>query len=257
LDIYISTDLLPNRILIYLKFYLQKYRIDKHGTFNYILCDLLGSFIGPFIGRNKDPLKTKIRHFTKPFLMPLLVIGYLVSEGVVSCGVNWLIVIGLSLGCVGDIVLMWPKKQICFMIGLVSFLVGHVLYVIAFFQVTSPFTEFPWILVLAGAIYVVLFLVIFKFFAPYLKEMKPAVAVYMILILIMSFSSIMVMLSPANCAPLNAVWLFIGSINFIASDFMLANQNFRKPFKNDQVFIMLTYLLAQFAIAFAFSTTIT
>jgi uncharacterized membrane protein YhhN len=199
----------------------------------------------------KNPLKTKIRHITKPFLMPLLVAAYLTAASFLVCDLNWLIIVGILLGCVGDIVLMWPKKQICFMIGLVSFLVGHILYVIAFFQAVAPFGDFPWVLILIGALYLVAFVVILKFFAPYLKEMKPAVAVYMIIILVMSFSSIMVMLSPTACPFIQPIWLFIGSLCFIASDFLLANQSFRKPFKYDQVIIMLTYLAAQFFIVFA------
>jgi uncharacterized membrane protein YhhN len=78
------------------------------------------------------------------------------------------------------------------------------------------------------------------------------VAVYMALILIMSFAALMVGFS-ANTTPVKTPWLlFVASICFIASDFLLANQLFRKPFKFDQSIFMITYLVAQVLIAQAY-----
>ena len=79
-----------------------------------------------------DPLKLKIRHSTKPFLMPLLILYYLIAANRLGISVNLLILIAVLLGFVGDVVLMKPKVQILFMVGLGSFLLGHLLYIVAF-----------------------------------------------------------------------------------------------------------------------------
>ena len=196
-------------------------------------------------------IKQKVRHITKPFLMPLLLLYYFLG----STNLNGLIIGGILLGWVGDVVLMFPEKPPMFIIGLGSFLLGHILYVIAFIAPTDNFGLVPgWfyalIIVFLGAFYVIL-----KHFKPHLKDMTIPVVVYMLLILTMSYTSLAIVVAGGGEAlgGASAPWLlFIGSLCFIASDFMLATQLFIGKKKYDQVFIMLTYLLAQFFIVQGF-----
>ena len=72
----------------------------------------------------QDPVRKRIRLATKPLLMPALIAYNLLHTD----DPNWWIVGGLLLGWVGDVVLMYPKVAVMFLIGLASFLVGHALY---------------------------------------------------------------------------------------------------------------------------------
>jgi uncharacterized membrane protein YhhN len=205
--------------------------------------------IGEFLAEKP---KMKIRTFTKPFLLPFLICYYVIFCIETAINIEILIMVGLILGFVGDVVLLKPKVQILFMIGLGSFLIGHVLYIIAFFQ-ASNFLSGISPLVYMGIIgYVLFFLLVFRFLKDSLKEMTIPVSVYMTLILVMSFATLALMFSPTTGTVKTPWLLFVGSLNFIMSDFLLANQLFKKAFKYDQAIIMLTYLIAQFCIAQAY-----
>jgi len=90
---------------------------------------------------------------------------------------------------------------------------------------------------------------ILKKLNPYLCSMKVPVIVYLIVILIMSFTSF------SRIWALKGVsfWLpFIGSIFFIASDSLLAFRNFKLKLSRGWISIMVTYILAQLLIIFGF-----
>ncbi|HMF30344.1 MAG TPA: lysoplasmalogenase family protein, partial [Candidatus Lokiarchaeia archaeon] len=90
---------------------------------------------------------------------------------------------------------MWPKNQACFIVGLLAFLVGHVLYIVAFLMASSYFTSVPPLLYAALVGYAVFFAGTFRFFLPYLKDMKVPLAVYFSLLLAMSFTALAVAVS--------------------------------------------------------------
>jgi uncharacterized membrane protein YhhN len=205
--------------------------------------------IGEFL---EDGPKLKVRTITKPFLLPLVIAYYLMACSEKNIAPVTLIVIGLALGFVGDVVLMKPKVQILFMIGLGSFLIGHILYIIEFFKAMGSLANVQPVAYVSLIAYAAFFYAMFRYLKADLKEMLPPVLVYMILIITMSFASFALMFSSTTGA-VTLPWVaFVGSLNFIASDALLANQLFKKPFKYDQAIIMLTYLIAQLCIAQAF-----
>ncbi len=200
----------------------------------------------------EESKKLKIRTSTKPFLLPLL-LGYYALNSIESeYPIVWLIAIGLFLGFVGDVALLKPKVPALFILGLASFLIGHILYVIAFLQASNTFSGINIFVFAFIAVYIVVFILIQRFLGDSTKEMKIPVILYMIIILTMSFCSLALLFSPQTGYMKTPLFAFLGSLCFIASDFMLANQLFKKPFKFDQAYIMLTYLLAQFLIAQAY-----
>ncbi len=200
----------------------------------------------------ENSLKWRVRLITKPFLMPLLALYYFTSATELTYAVNGLITLGIFFGFVGDVTLLWPKKQAFFMIGLVAFLVGHILYIIAFTMAMNLFSMASWWCYLALIGYAAYFYAAFRVFRPYLKEMLIPVVVYMVLLLGMSFVALAVVASTTMGDVQQPWYLFIGSLAFIASDSLIANQVFRKAFKYDQVIIMITYILAQFFIVQGF-----
>ena len=185
---------------------------------------------------------------SKPLLMPLLIAYYTIG----NMEISWLIVVGLILGWVGDVALLKPKVEIRFIIGLGSFLLGHILYVIAFFQITDNLGLAPATIYISLIPFGLFLVFVMKLLKDDLKEMLPPVVVYMITILLMSFSALAIMLAPVTDRIGNSWLPFVGSLLFIASDFMLALKTFKKEFPYDQILIMATYIAAQFCIAQAF-----
>lgn len=177
------------------------------------------------------------QRISKPLLMPLLLLFYLLSVKTP----NLFILFALVGGFLGDTFLL--GSGIFFTLGLVSFLLGHVFYITAFLS-PLDFAAIPPSFYLLAIPYILYSIMICKKLFPYIdKKEKPEVILYMVLLLSMSFSSLLRCWSvsgPQFMLP------FIGSLLFIASDSMLAFQVFQKTSnKRAGVAIMVTYLLAQ------------
>lgn len=178
-------------------------------------------------------------YYTKPLLMPLLASYYILS----AAEVNKFIVIALVFGFLGDVFLMWPDRKNNFMVGLGAFLLGHICYILLFLQRVSFVKDVPVWFYIIIIIYVSVAAFVMKKLSMYLGDMKVATYIYMAVILLMSFSSlarILVMdMSIAFLLP------FIGSLLFLTSDTMLGFYTFKGKFKNGDIYIMITYVLAQ------------
>lgn len=181
----------------------------------------------------------KGRCYTKPFLMPLLAIYYISSVA----EVNKFIVMGLVFGFMGDVFLMWPERKNNFMLGLVAFLIGHLCYVLLFLQGVSFTKDVAVWFYLVIIIYAIGARAVMKKLTKYLGDMKIPTYIYMAVILLMSFAS----LARIWVMDMNMSFLlpFIGSLLFLCSDSMLGFYTFKDKFKNGNVYIMLTYVLAQ------------
>jgi uncharacterized membrane protein YhhN len=185
---------------------------------------------------------SKWDEITKPFLMPLLLLFYL------SCvsAPNGFIVAALIFGFLGDVFLL--GSGFFFMAGLFAFLTGHVLYIIAFLTAVS-FSHIPiwfYLLIIPFAAYA---LFVYRKLLPHLKEMKLHVALYLIVIISMSFASLLRLWTFNG----STAWLpFIGSLLFIVSDSLLSFNTFKSKVHGREVIIMLTYILAQMFIIAGF-----
>ncbi|MFT5879104.1 MAG: putative membrane protein YhhN [Moritella sp.] len=151
----------------------------------------------------------------------------------------YLILLGLVLSTLGDIFLMLPKDR--FVPGLVSFLLAHIAYIIAFagsFDVT-----YSWLLILP---LVILACVIMRVLWPHLGDMSIPVVVYMSIIVSMAWLSAERYLSFADTASLFAC---VGAFVFLFSDATLAFDRFKKQFHRGYAFIIISYYIAQYFIA--------
>lgn len=186
----------------------------------------------------------RLEHAVKPALMPLLIALYLVSVP----QPNPYVILALFGGFLGDTFLL--GTGICFICGLLSFLVGHVFYITAFLRPLDAAQIIPalFLLVLPYLLYGILACRLL--FPSIPKPMKPAVILYMVALLGMSFSALL------RCTAVSGLrfWLtFLGSLFFVVSDTILAFQVFRKTSgKNSSVVVMATYLLAQLMITTGF-----
>lgn len=183
-----------------------------------------------------------IRYICMLTLMPLLIAYYLLS--VQPSDFNLFIVLALIFGYGGDILLMFHKDEL-FVFGLLSFLIGHIFYIIAFLITVPNLLAFPvW-----GLLFVIPSLVIVGYVLrktiDKMGELKVPTLVYVGVIFSMGFVSI---LRLAAFTGLSFYLVWLGGVSFMASDGMIAIVTFDERFKNDEVYIKLTYVLAQFLI---------
>jgi len=184
-------------------------------------------------------------HLTKPLLMPLLILFYLTSTN----EINYLLVISLIFAFFGDVFLMWSKKEFNVLMGITSFLLGHLLYIFLFINSTSMLKDIPYMFYLLLIPYVLFDLYLIKKLFPSMKTMKFPSFIYMSIILIMSFTSLSRIWSVSF---LPFLLPFIGSIFFIISDTLLAFDMFKYKHKDNNVVVMITYIVAQLLIVLGF-----
>jgi len=183
-------------------------------------------------------LTSKGRFWTKSLLVPLLILYYCLA--VPQPG--FLIIMALLAGLSGDVLLYWPQKPVLFMLGLGSFLIGHLFYAVVFLISTNFLALAQPELFLLVLPYLLYSALLYASLSKNLGSMKGAVILYSLVLSTMSFLALCRMLVTNGAA----MWLpFAGSLFFIASDTLLAVHHFRQPIKHDCAKVMLTYAAAQ------------
>ena len=171
--------------------------------------------------------KIELRFFTKPLLLPLLILLYITRLKSEKTQVDKLFLAGLVLSFFGDLFLLF---QWGFLPGLGSFLLAHVFYIISFRKKTqnSIWRFWPIILGLFATT-----LLVFLF--PYLKEMKIPVIIYAVVIATMMY----------NALKTHNRNLIIGALLFLISDTLLSINLFLQPLMILNLLVMITYIAAQ------------
>jgi uncharacterized membrane protein YhhN len=191
----------------------------------------------------------KIEYYTKPLLMPMLILFYIfgVVEASSISDVNWFIIIALIGGCAGDIFLMLENVDKWFIFGMGSFLINQIFYIMAFFVSITDYSAFDsWgLFLLAPAILILIFTV--PRFIKNTEDMKIPVLVYMTAIFIMHIAALLRIADP-EIQGLPFILVYVGSISFIFSDACIAVNKWAGEFVNARLIIMTTYVLAQFYI---------
>ncbi|WP_325891342.1 lysoplasmalogenase [Grimontia sp. NTOU-MAR1] len=175
----------------------------------------------------------------KPLTIVLMMlIGVIGGE---ASSYTYLILAGLAFSLVGDIFLMLPKDR--FIPGLLSFLVAHILYSVAFWQqFEGPMVW--WLPSLIGAASVIIFLLLL----PNLGPLLIPVGVYIAVIAQMAWGAGEFWMSAHTQAAAHA---FGGALLFMVSDTVLAFDRLKGPFKTSVLLIMSTYFCAQGLITFS------
>ncbi|MFX1377287.1 MAG: lysoplasmalogenase [Promethearchaeota archaeon] len=189
----------------------------------------------------------KIEYFTKPLLMPLLILFYFfgVVRSTSVNDVDWLIIVALLGGCAGDIFLMLKNEEKWFLFGMAAFLINQIFYIISFFLSISDISNYnAWGYFLLGPAVLILIFTVPRFIDK-TKDMKIPVLVYLVAILLMHVAAIFRL---AEFQGLPFLFVYIGSISFIFSDACIAMNKWAGEFINARLIIMTTYILAQFYI---------
>ena len=155
------------------------------------------------------------------------------------------IMIGLLFCLGGDVFLALPQERM-FLFGLVSFLLGHVCYVIGFLWIAGPSN-----MTLIGTIVtIVLSGLVYLWLKPHLGTMKKPVIAYILVISFMFISAWSVLGMPRQ--PFMArLLVFAGAACFYISDIFVARDKFLKSSFINRLLGLPLYYLAQFMIAFS------
>jgi uncharacterized membrane protein YhhN len=182
----------------------------------------------------------------KPLLMPGLFLLAVTQIGFTGDRKGVLILSGLLFGWLGDVLLMFENRApVFFILGLVSFLCGHVLYIFYFKKTGAAlapaktgnlFFIIPVIIYSAALLYVLF---------PTLGELKIPVTIYACVLSAMLCTA----LWTRGKINKNAAERFIaGAVLFVISDSVLAINKFYYPFFAAGFIIMATYCMAQYFI---------
>ena len=179
-----------------------------------------------------------LEYVLKPLTMVVLIAAVLAMEPT-SDDARLFIVAGLVCSLAGDVFLMLDEKL--FLGGLVSFLVGHVMYVIGLlqFDVEPPLLLVGVLLVLIAAAVVGSKVVAGA--RGHDERLTVPVAVYL------SIISLMVVSAFGTAIPI----AIAGALLFYASDGVLGWNRFVEPIPHGRLLIMTTYHLGQIGLALA------
>lgn len=156
---------------------------------------------------------------------------------------DWLIFAGLIGGFLGDVFLIIEDER-WFLAGLVVFLLGHILYVVAFNSLVTFIHLSLLLLILIGMVSAGFFL----WLRPKLGEMQAPVFAYVLVITLMVWSAWAVYFETSE--PENFRWLVaVGATCFYASDMAVAIDRFVQPAFNNAYWGLPLYYAGQFLLA--------
>ena len=174
----------------------------------------------------------------KPLVLLSLLALYTLS---VSKRNKWYI-LALVFSFLGDVFLLF-EGQLFFMIGLVSFLIAHLLFIkiiLGWLTKSSLYTIIvafiPFLITFSGLIYML---------KDSLNELLIPVIIYGITI---SLFGVVSLLNYLNTKTVKALWMFFGALVFITSDSILAINKFYFSKEIFGILVMVTYIVAQYLI---------
>lgn len=155
------------------------------------------------------------------------------------------LLVGLIFCLGGDLLLVSSQRRL-FLLGLISFLLGHIAYIVAIVGVSNVnyWTAIGVVVTLVASTW------IFIRFAPHLGSMKPAVLAYIIVITLMLCAAWSIF--GTRAVPQTGRYMvFFGALFFYLSDIFVARQRFIKPDFTNRLVGLPLYYLGQFLLAFS------
>ncbi|MCP2025718.1 putative membrane protein YhhN [Flavobacterium sp. HSC-32F16] len=182
--------------------------------------------------------------YLKPALIPLLILGVYFSK---KFPTQKILLTALLFSWIGDVILLFSDiAEIYFILGLVSFLISHILYCVLFNRQIKEKIKRNAVIFAIGSVLIAIYLIgMLSVLLPSLGDLKIPVIAYASVISIMllfAYNGLLIWKKPANQL------VFFGALFFIVSDSILALNKFYTPLKKSSFIIMLTYLVAQYLI---------
>ena len=180
---------------------------------------------------------------------PLLVLSLIANYRYTAQQPSTIFTTALFFCWMGDVLLMFQEKgELFFILGLICFLIGHVLFIISYRQARwkesdnslmgTQRARFAFPIILAGTGLVITLY-------PSLGDMRIPVLIYALVITLMVLNTSF----RYGRTSVKSYWMvFAGAFLFMTSDAILALNKFQAPFPHAELYIMLTYIVAQFLI---------
>jgi uncharacterized membrane protein YhhN len=173
----------------------------------------------------------------KPLSTLLVILAALLSfttPGVQPVYTLWILV-GLVLSLGGDVALMFQSGR-AFLVGLVLFLLAHIVYTVAFTVPNGFHPQDP----IVGLVLLAVAVAVYHYLKPGLGAMKAPVILYILVICTMVSRAASTFFGDAFTT--TQAWLIsLGAILFWLSDLMLAVNRFRHPFRLEPLGLYLYY----------------
>ena len=182
-----------------------------------------------------------IASFIKPILVPVLLYSFYAS---VKEKGNYKIIGALVLSTLGDILLIFDGRPF-FILGLLSFLLAHVLYVLIFRSRVGTF-KLDFYTVLCSLFILSYYFFFMKFLWSHLGAMRIPVLAYALVISVMLWMALQLLRGTSSFR----WYIVLGALFFVVSDSLLSIQLFYSSFELAHFYVMLTYLLAQFLLVY-------
>ncbi len=182
--------------------------------------------------------------YLKPALIPLLIVGVYFSKKFPTQNI---LLTALVFSWIGDVILLFADiAEIYFILGLVSFLISHIIYCVLFNRQIKEKIKKNTIIFIFGSLIIACYLIgMLSVLLPALGDLKIPVIVYASVISVMllfAYNGLLIWKKPAN------QYVFFGALFFVISDSILAINKFHMPIQKSSFIIMLTYLVAQYLI---------
>ena len=182
---------------------------------------------------------------TKPPISLLFIVAALITPQSLVPGYSILILIGLVFCLGGDVLLAFGTKK-TFLFGLVSFLLGHVLYIVAFSRLVPLGAWINWGLPVIAIASVVVFI----WLKPHLGNMTGPVIAYIVIISVMMLGACAVA-GRTELSPIGRGMIFAGALLFYLSDLFVARHRFVAPQIINRICGLTMYYSGQFLLAYS------
>ncbi|WP_404349710.1 lysoplasmalogenase [Sutcliffiella horikoshii] len=199
---------------------------------------ILTMLLGIFYLYSAEKQLAKWMYLLKPGTMVIIILVALWGMGDLPSSFSWWIVAGLVFSILGDIFLMLPKDR--FIYGLVSFLIGHVCYVVAFLYVPGGGEVEIW---LTGALLFTAILYLVKLSKGVFHS--GGITLFLAVTAYVAIITSMVWAAFYSQQPL----MIAGAILFFFSDAILAWDRFIGKLTYRNFLVMIPYYLAQYLFA--------
>ena len=179
---------------------------------------------------------------TKPLIVISLLWFFIRNGKGLSSNTTKLTIAALCFSLLGDVFLMLvDTSPHFFMIGLICFLIAHIMYVLVFRKSMNKSIK-PYLFIILLCIYA---FGLFSFLKDGLGELLIPVVVYMLVILAMATFAY---IRKGQVSIISYKMVLLGAILFMISDSILALNKFVEPINYSGILIMLTYAFAQYFI---------
>jgi len=162
-----------------------------------------------------------------------------------SSGVVTFFILGLIFSSCGDFALDY-KREGWFIYGLGAFFIAHVCYIVSLIPFTKQLTFNKKILFVVT--YLSFGLIMFLQLVDGLGELFIPVLAYMIVLLLMAFSTVF--------SHRSNIWLVTGGVSFVLSDSLIGLNKFNSPILFNHVWVMCSYYFAQYALVKGYLRTL-